>query len=77
MSEVGLQPVADYTGATFLSSGGYHHHVAGNTWRSHGATARDPQRSGLAFVEMTGSGVAGEKELVDPWGTVVRMVPGA
>jgi len=76
MSEVGLQPVADYTGATFLSSGGYHHHIAGNIWRSRGATARDPQRSGLAFVEMTGSGVTAEKELVDPWGTVVRLVPG-
>lgn len=76
MSEVGLQPVADYTGATFLSSGGYHHHIAGNIWRSRGAVERDQKRSGLAFVEMTGSGITAEKELVDPWGTVVRLVPG-
>ena len=28
-------------GATFMSSGGYHHHVAGNVWHSAGAGRRD------------------------------------
>src|SRR5262249_31003100 len=32
-------------GASFLSSGGYHHHVAGNVWHSAGAGARDQGRA--------------------------------
>jgi catechol 2,3-dioxygenase len=34
-------------GATFMSSGGYHHHVGANIWHSRGAGPRDPQRAGL------------------------------
>ncbi len=37
--------------ATFMSSGGYHHHLAGNVWHSHGAGQRDPNRAGLAWFE--------------------------
>lgn len=76
MSEVGLQPMAHYPGATFLASGGYHHHIAGNAWQSRGAGPRDPKRSGLAHVTLTGSGIATERELTDPWGTVARLKPG-
>jgi catechol 2,3-dioxygenase len=75
-SEVGLQPMAHYPGATFLASGGYHHHIAGNAWQSRGAGPRDPKRSGLSWVELTGSGIAADRELSDPWGTVVRLRPG-
>jgi catechol 2,3-dioxygenase len=35
-------------GATFMSTGGYHHHVGANTWRSPGAGLRDPERTGLS-----------------------------
>lgn len=34
-------------GATFLSAGGYHHHVALNTWHSKGQPPGDPRRPGL------------------------------
>ena len=76
-SEIGLDVVARYPGATFLSSGGYHHHIAGNIWRSRGAGPRDPARGGLAYVALAGSGVSAEREVVDPWGTVVQLRKGA
>jgi catechol 2,3-dioxygenase len=38
--------------AAFLSSGGYHHHVAINAWDSPGATERDPSASGLEFLSL-------------------------
>lgn len=75
-AEVGLQPTTHYPGATFLSSGGYHHHIAGNVWQSRGAGPRNPARSGLDYVTMSGNGVTTERELVDPWGMVIRMQPG-
>jgi catechol 2,3-dioxygenase len=36
-------------GATFMSSGRYHHHLAGNVWHSRGAGERDPDRAGLTW----------------------------
>jgi catechol-2,3-dioxygenase len=40
------------TGATFLSSGGYHHHLAVNVWRSNGAGIRNGKRAGLDWFAM-------------------------
>lgn len=76
-SEVGLQQVTAMPSAAFLSSGRYHHHVGANNWQSRGAGPRDPNRSGLAYVTLAGSGIATERELADPWGTRVRLRPGA
>jgi catechol 2,3-dioxygenase len=45
-------------GATFLSSGRYHHHVANNIWHSRGAGPRDPERSGLAWFEIAANDAA-------------------
>lgn len=39
--------------AAFLSSGGYHHHVAVNTWRSAGAGGRDSSKTGLGWFSLT------------------------
>jgi catechol 2,3-dioxygenase len=39
-------------GATFKSTGRYHHHLAGNVWHSRGAGSRDPGRAGLAWFEV-------------------------
>ena len=72
-SEIGLDVVAHYPGASFLSSGGYHHHIAGNIWHSRGAGKRDATRGGLAHVTLSGTGVTRDRELTDPWGTVVRL----
>jgi catechol 2,3-dioxygenase len=71
----GFDTVAKYgEQAVFLSSGGYHHHIAGNIWQSPGAGPRDPSRSGLTWVELRSAdaSLAGEKR--DPWGTVIRTV---
>ena len=38
--------------ATFFSTGGYHHHLATNTWNSRGAPVRSLPTTGLADVEL-------------------------
>lgn len=47
---LGLRVTVRVPGATFLSSGGYHHHIGANTWRSAGTGLRDPHRAGLARI---------------------------
>ncbi len=49
---IGLDLTRKRQGAAFMSSGGYHHHVAGNVWHSAGACARDPDRAGLAWFSL-------------------------
>ncbi len=49
---VGLGLTRRRGGATFMSSGGYHHHVGANVWHSDGAGARDPNRAGLTWYTM-------------------------
>lgn len=39
--------------AAFLSSGGYHHHVAVNSWNSRGAERRNPAETGLDWFSLT------------------------
>jgi catechol 2,3-dioxygenase len=72
--ELGFDTMAKYgSQAVFLSSGGYHHHIGANSWQSAGAGRRDPERSGLAWVELHARhGTAAERS--DPWGTVIRTV---
>jgi catechol 2,3-dioxygenase len=48
---LGLDVVSRISGATFYSFGGYHHHVATNTWNSAGAPVRQPGTTGLTSVE--------------------------
>lgn len=50
---IGFDPTVDnYPGALFASAGGYHHHVAMNTWNSRGAGPR-AVRLGLGDVALT------------------------
>ena len=49
---VGLDLTRRRGGATFMSSGGYHHHVGANIWHSEGSGRRDDDRAGLAWFEM-------------------------
>ncbi|MEP7456904.1 VOC family protein [Phyllobacterium sp. SB3] len=75
-NELGLETVAAYgAGAVFMSTGGYHHHVAANAWQSRGAGRRDNDRSGLAWAEFTSVDAKEEREIIDPWGNVIRIVP--
>ena len=49
---VGLDLTRRRGGATFMSSGGYHHHVGANVWHSDGAQKRDDARAGLAWFSV-------------------------
>ena len=67
------KPVWSYPGALFMSAGGYHHHLAVNTW-SPGPAARDDEARLIEWtLHVPG---ATERVITDPWGTVVRVVPG-
>jgi catechol 2,3-dioxygenase len=86
---LGMDVIATRPGTAFLSTGGYHHHVAVNAWRSAGAGRRDEARAGLAWVAVEaaderglagvarGSGTAevAEGGLRDPWDTELRLRP--
>nr|WP_156034776.1 VOC family protein [Pseudorhizobium marinum] len=45
---LGLKVMAHYPGASFLATGGYHHHLAANIWNSRGAGPRAENMTGLA-----------------------------
>jgi catechol 2,3-dioxygenase len=49
---IGLELTRRRGGATFMSSGGYHHHVGANVWHSDGAVALDTNRAGLGWFSM-------------------------
>jgi len=49
---VGLDVTARRRGAIFMSTGGYHHHVAVNVWRSNGAGTRNSDRAGLDWLSL-------------------------
>ena len=72
--------------ALFMSTGGYHHHLATNTWESTGAGPRDPARAGLAAVVLLAADQAVLDTIIhrtgpidpaagvsDPWGTRIRF----
>lgn len=78
---LGLQVMARYPGASFLASGGYHHHLGVNAWSSRGAGPRRREAAGLAEVVLgadPGLPAAGTV-LADPWSTriVVEARPAA
>lgn len=49
---LGLEIASRYPGASFFGSGGYHHHLAGNTWNSRRAGPRPEGAAGLDAVEI-------------------------
>lgn len=50
---LGFDVMARVPGAAFIASGGYHHHIGLNVWRSKGAGPRDASRAGLAGFELS------------------------
>ena len=60
---IGLDVTRHRHGASFMSSGRYHHHIAANVWHSAGAGTRDPERAGLSWfgLEASGNAFAGIK----------------
>jgi catechol 2,3-dioxygenase len=53
---LGLEEQALLPSASFLSAGGYHHHVGLNSWQSSGASAPAESAPGLRLVEFKLSG---------------------
>jgi len=49
---IGLDVTRRRQGATFMSSGRYHHHIAANVWHSAGAGRRDEARAGLSWLSL-------------------------
>ena len=79
---LGFDVVTRYPGASFLGSGGYHHHLGANVWNSRGAGRRSGPATGLAEVGIVADGPevdailarsGGTAELSDPWGTRVAV----
>lgn len=84
---LGFDVTHRWRGAAFMSSGGYHHHLAANTWSSSGAGLRNDAQAGLALLtievepaafdaltaRLNAAGLAGiAEEFRDPWGTRIR-----
>lgn len=66
-----LDRVAHMPSASFFSSGGYHHHLAGNIWNSRGAGQRSPHSTGLAEVVLLADDSVDPallRSFDDPWG---------
>jgi catechol 2,3-dioxygenase len=68
--------VRSYPGAIFFSSGGYHHHVAANTWAGEGAPAPPAGALGLRQYEIRLPD-AEPATTRDPSGNQVRVEPDA
>jgi catechol 2,3-dioxygenase len=49
---LGFDTMARVPGGSFFGSGGYHHHLAANTWNSRGAPVRTGPTTGLANVKI-------------------------
>jgi catechol 2,3-dioxygenase len=49
---LGLDVTRRRHGASFMSSGRYHHHIGSNVWHSAGAGPRDPERAGLSWLAL-------------------------
>ncbi len=76
---LGLTVTRRRGGATFVSTGGYHHHVAFNTWHSGHAGPRDRQRAGLDWftVECNDRGdLDALKRRLDTTGVTVQAADG-
>lgn len=52
VGKLGFDLMVRYPGASFMASGGYHHHIAGNIWNSRGAGPRAAGEAGLAYFEL-------------------------
>jgi catechol 2,3-dioxygenase len=76
---IGLGPTSRRDSASFLSSGGYHHHLAVNTWQSAGAGQREPGRTGLAWFSLQtrqSELLAAQHERFTAAGTATRGISG-
>lgn len=80
--KLGMEVVRKREGAGFFSYGGYHHHLAANTWHSAGARPRTEEMLGLSWIsleipdqqELSALHTsAGGAAVTDPWGIEFRL----
>jgi catechol 2,3-dioxygenase len=76
---LGLDVTRRRQGATFMSSGRYHHHIAANVWHSAGAERRDEDRAGLSWLSLEAADAAASdmaKSRLTQAGAQVAVMPG-
>jgi catechol 2,3-dioxygenase len=76
---LGLDVTRRRHGASFMSSGGYHHHVAANTWHSNDAGRRSGKRTGLDWFTIEANDRAtldGVRQRLGAAGVTVEATPG-
>jgi catechol 2,3-dioxygenase len=84
---LGFEVMVHYPGASFMATGGYHHHIAANVWRSRGAAPRQEGEAGLSRFELVARDAQAHAELsarmaaaggeagaiADPWGNRIVL----
>jgi len=76
---MGLDITRRRHGATFMSTGGYHHHIATNVWHSNGAGPRNEKRAGLAWFGVEAADDAtldGLRKKMSEAGASMSSIPG-
>jgi len=59
--------------AVFLSTGGYHHHIAVNEWMSAGAGRRSERETGLDSIDLLRRTPSKTVTYQDDWGIAIRL----
>jgi catechol 2,3-dioxygenase len=62
----GIPAMCNYPGATFFGSGGYHHHIAANIWRTNGGQQREAGQAGLTGVTLAAD-AASRTQITKSW----------
>ncbi|MBY6090901.1 VOC family protein [Maritimibacter alkaliphilus] len=70
---LGFDAVNARDDAVFLSTGGYHHHVAVNEWMSAGAGRRSDRETGLDSVDLLRRTPGETRRYEDDWGTTITL----
>lgn len=84
---LGFEVTVHYPGASFLATGGYHHHIAANVWHSRGAGPRRGDEAGLSSFELVARDAEAHAALsrhmaaaggdagsvVDPWSNWITL----
>lgn len=71
---MGFDAVSARNDAVFLSTGGYHHHIAVNEWLSKGAGLRSDRETGLDYVSLLRREPGDMASYEDEWGTRIQIV---
>lgn len=70
---LGFDVVRARDDAVFLSTGGYHHHIAVNEWLSAGAGRHSLHETGLDTIDLARQAPSGTLSYEDDWGTIIRL----